>query len=106
MEEREVEVTRETPAGLTRDAQQLVGRTLVRGVPAGHPVRLDMVKAATVVQAGDTVRLKIMGSGFAVTAAAQALTAATEGQPVRVRTELGKVLTGTARDGRVVEVAL
>ena len=28
------------------------------------------------------------------------------GQPVRVRTELGKVLQGVAREGRVVEVAL
>jgi flagella basal body P-ring formation protein FlgA len=59
-----------------------------------------------VVQAGDPVRLRIAGAGFAVSAAGQALGTAAEGQPVRVRSELGKILTGVARAGRVVEVAL
>ena len=51
------------------------------------------------------VAARVMG-GFAITASGQALGQAAEGQTVRVRTELGKVLTGVAREGRTVDVAL
>lgn len=103
--EQEVELTRE-PASLVRDAAQLQGRTLARPLAAGQPLRQDLLRAALVVQAGDPVRLRIAGRGFAVSASGQALGAAAEGQPLRVRTELGKVLTGVAREGRFVDVAL
>lgn len=103
--EQEVELTREPP-GLLRDAARLQGLTLNRPVNPGQTLRLDMFRATLVVQAGDQVRLRINGTGFAVTASGQALTQAAEGQSLRVRTELGKVLTGVARAGRQVDVAL
>ncbi len=103
--EQEVEFTRE-PGLPVRELGQLAGRTLVRAVPPGQVLRTDLLRTAQVVQIGDAVRLRIAGTGFAVTASGQALSAAAEGQPVRVRTELGKILTGTAREGRLVEVAL
>lgn len=105
VQEQEVEITRE-PGPVLRDAGALQGRGLVRAVQAGQPLRADMLRAVNVVQAGDPVRLRIAGVGFAVQATGQALSAAAEGQPLRVRTELGKVLTGVARDGRIVDVAL
>jgi flagella basal body P-ring formation protein FlgA len=79
---------------------------LTRAVAPGQALRVDMVRARSVVQAGDPVRLRIVGAGFAISAAGHALVSAGEGQPVRVRTELGKVLTGVAREGRQVDVAL
>lgn len=103
--EQEVELTREPP-GLLRDANRLQGLTLNRPVNPGQTLRLDMFRATLVVQAGDSVRLRINGTGFAVTATGQALNPAAEGQTLKVRTELGKVLTGVAREGRTVEVAL
>jgi flagella basal body P-ring formation protein FlgA len=103
--EQEVEVTRES-AALLRDAAAVQGRALTRALAPGQPLRADALRAVNVVQAGDPVRLRIAGAGFAVTATGQALTAAAEGQPLRVRTELGKVLTGIAREGRQVDVAL
>jgi flagella basal body P-ring formation protein FlgA len=54
---------------------------------------------------GDPVKLVGRGHGFSITTDAVALAAATEGQPVRVRLESGKILTGTAHDGRIVEVS-
>jgi flagella basal body P-ring formation protein FlgA len=105
LREGEVELTREG-AGVTRDAQTLAGRTLLRGLQPGQAVRIDMVRATPVVQAGDPVRLRILGAGFIVTSSGQAMNTAADGQSVRVRTELGKVLTGVAREGRQVEVAL
>lgn len=103
--EQEVELTREAP-GLLRDLAQVQGRTLTRPLQPGQPLRADMFRQALVVQAGDPVRLRVGGAGFHISAGGQALAAAAEGQPVRVRTELGRVLTGVAREGRVVDVTL
>ncbi|TFZ08372.1 flagellar basal body P-ring formation chaperone FlgA [Ramlibacter humi] len=105
LQEQEIELTRETALPL-RDAQAVQGRALTRPLAAGQLLRADMLRAVQVVNAGDAVRLRIAGAGFNVSAAGQALTAAAEGQPVRVRTELGRVLSGTAREGRIVDVAL
>ena len=86
--------------------QQLAGRTLARALSPGQAIRADMVRVTSVVQSGDPVRLRISGPGFAVAATGQALGAAGEGQTVRVRTDLGKILLGVAREGRHVDVAL
>ncbi len=103
--EQEIELTRE-PANLPRDAKLLSGQTLTRNVNPGQAIRADMLKTTAVINAGDPVRLRIAGPGFAVQSAGQALGAAGEGQSVRVRTDLGKILLGVARQGRVVDVAL
>ena len=105
LREQEIELTRE-PADLVRDVAQLQGRTLTRPLAMGQALRADMVRLPNAVQAGDPVRLRITGAGFAVTASGQALGAAADGQPLRVRSELGKILTGIAREGRLVDVAL
>ena len=101
----DIELTRE-PASLLRDPAQLQGRTLSRAVMPGQALRADMLRATLVIQSGDPVRLRLGGNGFAVTATGQALGPAAEGQSVRVRTELGKLLTGVAREGRLVDVTL
>ena len=41
---------------------------------------------------------------FSITTDGVALAGASVGQPVRVRVESGKILTGTALEGRIVEV--
>jgi len=42
--------------------------------------------------------------GFRVTSEGRALNAAADGEPVRVRMGTGQVVSGTARNGGVVEV--
>lgn len=105
LQEQEIELTRE-PAGIVRDAAALVGKATTRALPAGVPIRAEMARAPLAVQAGDPVRLRIQGPGFAITAGGQALAAASAGQPVKVRSELGKILNGVAREGRIVDVSL
>lgn len=100
----EIEWTRE-PQGVVTDEAQLDGRVLARTIAAGQPLPLAALRAPQVVAAGDPVRLQGQGAGFTVGADAVALGAALDGQPVRVRTESGRVLTGTARAGRRVEVS-
>lgn len=101
----EVELTA-VPPGHAREPDELLGRTLSRTAAAGQPLRPGMTRATAVVRPGEAVRLQIVGKGFRIDAGGQAMQAAGEGQPVRVRTDLGKVLTGTARQGRIVEVML
>jgi len=103
LREQEVELTRELP-GLLRDASQLQGRTLTRGLQPGQALRAEMLRTTPVVQSGEPVRLRIQGSGFAITASGLALASAGEGQSLRVRTDLGRVLTGIAHEGREVDV--
>lgn len=99
----EIELTRE-PAGVLIDAAQAVNKQLVRPIAAGQALRADQLRARPVVAAGDTVRVTYRGTGFAVNVDGRALTAAADGQTVRVQTESGKIVTGVARPGRVVEV--
>ena len=86
------------------DTADLQGRTLVRALQPGQTVRTDMLRATPVLTAGDVVTLRILGAGFAISAQGQALSAAGDGQPVRVRTEQGRTLVGIARQGKTVEL--
>lgn len=99
----EVEWTRE-PHGVAVDPAQLDHRVLARPVSAGMPIPLAALRSPQAVGQGETVKVVGSGAGFSVTTSAIALAGAADGQPVRVRTESGRVLTGTARAGRVVEV--
>jgi flagella basal body P-ring formation protein FlgA len=100
----EAELTREAGTPVT-DPAQLVGKTLIRPLAAGQVVRVEHLRATPVVSAGDPVRINVVGQGFVIQAEGQALAAAGDGQPIRVRTESGRILAGTVR-GRTVEVRI
>jgi len=100
----EVEWTRD-PQGVVRDIAQLRRRAPIRAIEPGEPIGLAVLREVPAVAQGDPVKLIGRGQGFSVTTDAVALSAAPAGQPVRVRLESGKILTGTAREGRIVEVA-
>ena len=88
------------------DAAALLGRELARPLMPGAAVRAADLKQRQWFAAGDTVQLVARGSGFSVGGEGQALTAGIEGQPVRVRTGNGRVLSGQAVGRHRVEVAL
>lgn len=83
---------------------QAVGRSLERPVAAGRSLRQSHLKARQWFAAGETVQLVAQGPGFRVAGAGQALTAGIEGQPVRIRTESGRILTAEAVGERRAEV--
>lgn len=99
----EVELSR-FPMGALADMAHVADKQLARPVQAGQPLLRDQFRARQVVTQGDDVKLVYTGPGFAVSTQARALSGATEGQSVRVVTESGKTLSGTARAGRVVEI--
>lgn len=100
----EVEWTREA-LGVVTETAQLNNRVPTRPIALGQPIAVAALRAPQVIAQGDAVKVVGTGRGFSVTTVAVALAAAHDGQPVRVRTETGRVLTGTARAGRIVEVA-
>lgn len=99
----EVEWTREAQGVVTATAQ-LDERVLARQVALGQPIPLSSLREPQAVGQGEPVRVIGHGAGFSITAEGIALASAIAGQTVRVRTESGKILTGIARAGRLVEV--
>ena len=101
----EVDLTREAGSALT-DPAMLDGKTAARAMLAGQVLRADYFRAQPAVGAGDSVRLTYNGNGFSVSASGRALGSANDGQLVRVQTDSGQVVQGTARPGRLVEMRL
>jgi len=99
----EVEWTQQAQGVVTSTAQ-LDQRVLTRPVAIGQAIPLSVLRAPQAVGQGEPVRVVGRGNGFSISAEGIALASAAAGQPVRVRTEAGKTLTGIARAGRLVEV--
>lgn len=96
----------ETASAPMTDARRAVGRTLTQTVRPGQSLRLSHLRPRQWFAAGETVTVLAQGAGFSVSGEGQALNNGIEGQPVRVRTESGRVLTGQAVGERRVELAL
>lgn len=92
------------PTGILSDPEQALGKTITVSVPAGQPVRLDMLRAPMVIKQGQAVRLVAKGGGFQVSSEGKALSNAGLGQTVSVRTLSGQVISGVARENGVVEI--
>lgn len=99
----DVELTREAP-GVIVDPRHAEGKIAGRALPAGTPLRAEYLKPRPVMAPGDSVKVVYVGPGFSVASDGKALGAAADGQAVRVQLDTGRVLSGTARPGRRVEV--
>lgn len=101
----EVDLAEDVTAALVTP-EEAIGRTLAQPLKAGQSIRLGSLKARVWFAAGDTVKVVALGSGFSLEAEAQALSNGVEGQPARLRTEGGRILTGHPVGERRVELAL
>lgn len=81
----------------------LDNQELIRPVAAGRPLLAEYLRIAPTVRAGEPIPVILQGEGFSIGIEAVALSAAADGQQVRVRTGTGKVLSGTV-DGRSVRI--
>jgi flagellar basal body P-ring formation protein FlgA len=88
-------------AGIT-----IAGRTLARPVAAGQALRESDLQARRWFASGQAVRIVAAGDGYRIVTEGQALGHGIEGQPVRVRTEAGRILSGQAVGEGLVEVRL
>jgi flagella basal body P-ring formation protein FlgA len=94
------------PNGIITDMAQAIGRMPTVSLPAGTPLRLDALKSKPVVQQNQAVRIVSRGENFSVSGEGKAIGNAGEGQVVQVRTPRGAIISGTARNGGIVEVTL
>ena len=101
----EVDLAEEAAAALIRP-ELAVGRTLARPLDAGRSVRTTHLQPRQWFAAGDTVQVVAQGSGFSISGEGQALTPGNEGQPARIRTESGRILTAEPVGERRAEVKL
>lgn len=96
----------EDPSAAVGRADLVLGRTLARPVAVGASLRQSHLLARQWFAAGDTVKVVALGGGFRVSGEAQALTRGLEGEPARVRTESGRVLSGMPVGERELEVRM
>ncbi|ABE50220.1 flagellar basal body P-ring formation chaperone FlgA [Methylobacillus flagellatus] len=92
------------PPGVFTDASQAIGRAVYVPLSAGTVLRQEMLRVLPVVQQGQKVILNTMGEGFKVSAEGTALTSAGDGQRVKVKVGNGRVVSGLARRGGLIEV--
>jgi flagella basal body P-ring formation protein FlgA len=88
------------------DADRAIGRPLTQSLRPGQSLRAGHLKPRIWFAAGDTVKVLALGPGFALEAEGQALSNGVEGQPARIRTENGRVLTGQPVGERRVELTM
>lgn len=83
-----------------------VGQVAARPLQAGQAVRQAMVRPPKLFQAGALVHVSAQGSGYAVSASGQALSAGAIGQTVRIRMDNGKVISGVVNEDGTIAVNL
>jgi len=98
-----VELT-QWPPGALAAADQLDGRLATRTIVAGEPLRRDLVRTAPIIVPGDPVKIVFSGQSFMVSTEGRSLNLAGDGQAVQAAVAGGKILSGIARPGKVVEV--
>ena len=105
LEEAEVDLAEEFTAPFF-DRKLVVGRTLAQALRPGQAVRQAHIKSRQWFAAGETVKVVAVGDGFSLEGVGQALTNGIEGQPAKVRTENGRVVTGVPTADRRLELTL
>jgi flagella basal body P-ring formation protein FlgA len=93
------------PAGVLLQPAQALGKAMTSGISGGEPLRADMLRAPTILQSNQPVKVLAKGPGFVVSAEGRALNNAADGQTVQVRVASGQVIAGIVRQGPVVELS-
>lgn len=94
----------ELPGNILTDVAAAIGKVAAASIPAGKPLRDDMLRLRTVIRQGQTVKIISRGPGFAVANEGRALANAHPGQVVQVRLGNGQVVSGVANADGSAEV--
>ncbi|HWW07658.1 flagellar basal body P-ring formation chaperone FlgA [Collimonas sp.] len=90
------------PRGVITNPQQVAGMIASNRIALGAPLRLELLRGASVIQQGQNVKVQSQGSGFVVSTEGRAMTNAAAGVTIQVKTPTGQMLSGVARaDGSV-----
>jgi len=94
------------PQAIVTDPALAIGAVATALISAGLPLRQDLLRSASSIQAGQSVTVVAAGNGFSISAQGSALSSASAGQQLQVRTENGQIVTGIVKENGTVEVRL
>lgn len=93
------------PASIIADPGQLSGVLVLNRIALGAPMRQEFLRAASVVQQGQNVKVVTQGPGFVISTEGRAMSQAAAGALVQVKTQNGQMISGVVRADGVVERA-
>ena len=88
-------------SGTLSDPAQAIGKIMKFGIAAGQILRYDMLRAPYSVIQGQSVQLKVVGTGFRVSTEGRALSNAAEGDTTSARTASGQIVSGLVKAGAI-----
>ncbi|MFP6557567.1 flagellar basal body P-ring formation chaperone FlgA [Paraburkholderia sp. B3] len=94
------------PRTVVTDPSQATGALALLRISAGLPLRTDMLRSASSVMIGQTVKVIAVGANFTISAEGSVLNNAAPGQLVRVRTAEGQIITGVVKDANTVQIQI
>ena len=94
------------PQTVITDPSQALGAVSLERIAAGLPLRTDMLRSASSVVIGQTVRLVAAGPNFTISTEGSALNNAAPGQRVQVRARNGQIISGIVKDAGTVQVQI
>lgn len=94
------------PDDVALDGEQLVGRTLVRGIQQGQTFTLNFVRQTAVIKSGERVRVQMAGTNFTVTGDGVASQQGAIGESIRIKMVGGQFVTAVVLKPGVVELKL
>ena len=94
------------PRAIITDPSQAVGSTALSRISAGMPLRQDLLKSASAVMIGQTVRVIAQGQGFSISSEGSVMNNASPGQQVRVKMAGGQIISGIVKDGATVQIQM
>ncbi|WP_254366829.1 flagellar basal body P-ring formation chaperone FlgA [Paraburkholderia sp. NMBU_R16] len=94
------------PRTIVTDPSQAVGAVALARIGAGSPLREDMLRTASSVTIGQTVKVIAVGTGFSISSEGAVMNNASPGQQVRVKTAAGQIISGIVKDGSTVEIQM
>lgn len=90
--------------GILIDPVQAIGKVLKNSVGTGQILKQDMLRTPYAVTQGQTVQLQLESSGLSIHSEGYALNNAADGETIKVKTPSGQIVSGTAKQGGIVEV--
>jgi flagellar basal body P-ring formation protein FlgA len=94
------------PRTVVTDPSQATGALALLRISAGLPLRTDMLRSASSVMIGQTVKVIAVGTNFTISSEGSVLNNAAPGQQVRVRTPEGQIITGVVKDANTVQIQI
>jgi flagellar basal body P-ring formation protein FlgA len=94
------------PRSVVTDLSQIIGKSSMEHISTGLLLRQDMLHTVAVIQAGQTVKLEVQGSGFSASYEGDAVSSGGTGDSVKVRTPSGQLVNGIVKDRDTVEIPL